>query len=173
MLETCYREGGMLAPFAASTWAAYQLDAKTFLGERQTPDDFKRCRRMFRWARKRYYKDITWVYLIGIYTLYTLYSRSISATDTYTHTHIFSPVAPMPPRCPPDAPPMVLNSVLNICRYPHSILLGILEADMIGCRDRDVNAARELLESLTPHVGPELKGEAYAIGGVCHRRRMS
>ena len=54
MLETCYREGGMLAPFAASTWAAYQLDAKTFLGERQTPDDFKRCRRMFRWARKRY-----------------------------------------------------------------------------------------------------------------------
>ena len=35
---------------------------------------------------------------------------------------------------------------------------------MIGCRDRDVNAARELLESLTPHVGPELKGEAAAIG---------
>eukprot|EP00947_MAST-08B_sp_MAST-8B-sp1_P000601 g601.t1 len=58
MLETCYREGGMLAPFAASTWAAYQLDTKTFLGERQTADDFKRCRRLFRWAARRYPNSI-------------------------------------------------------------------------------------------------------------------
>jgi len=79
MLETCYREGGMLAPFAASTWAAYQLDAKTFLGERQTPDDFMRCRRMFRWARKRYAKT----YYMGlfdwdIHTIHTILTLHFS-----------------------------------------------------------------------------------------------
>ena len=83
---------------------------------------------------------------MGLFLGYTHYAQhSITVTDTHTCL------------------PRWFSTVSNI-RYPHSILFGILEADMIGCRDRDVNAARELLESLTPHVGPELKGEAAAIG---------
>ena len=53
MLNTCWTEDGMLAPWAALVWAAYQLDAKTFLGEIRVPEDFEHCSAIFAWAEER------------------------------------------------------------------------------------------------------------------------
>eukprot|EP00656_Telonema_subtile_P041359 TRINITY_DN4648_c0_g1_i2.p1 TRINITY_DN4648_c0_g1~~TRINITY_DN4648_c0_g1_i2.p1 ORF type:complete len:432 (+),score=122.71 TRINITY_DN4648_c0_g1_i2:130-1425(+) len=58
MLDTCWREDGMLAPWAALVWAAYQLDAKTFLGERRASSDFEQCREIFAWAQDRFPNSI-------------------------------------------------------------------------------------------------------------------
>ena len=54
MMMTCWREGGLLAPWAAISWVHYQVDTKTFLGEAQTPADFARCEEIVAWARTRY-----------------------------------------------------------------------------------------------------------------------
>lgn len=54
MLHKCWKDEGMLSPWAALVWAAYHVDTKTFIGERQTPKDFQECKEIFDWARDRY-----------------------------------------------------------------------------------------------------------------------
>ncbi len=53
MLHTCWVEEGMLSPWATLVWTAYHIDTKTFIGERQTEEDFLECAKLFEWARKR------------------------------------------------------------------------------------------------------------------------
>jgi hypothetical protein len=52
-LSTCYKEQGMLSPWAALVILAYQVDAKTFLGEGHSADDFKACNAIMEWVAER------------------------------------------------------------------------------------------------------------------------
>jgi len=54
MLQECYKEGGILAPWAAVILCAYQIDVKTFLGEPQSEEDFAQCEGIIQWADERY-----------------------------------------------------------------------------------------------------------------------
>eukprot|EP00510_Aplanochytrium_minuta_P001599 CAMPEP_0184020794 /NCGR_PEP_ID=MMETSP0954-20121128/9552_1 /TAXON_ID=627963 /ORGANISM="Aplanochytrium sp, Strain PBS07" /LENGTH=747 /DNA_ID=CAMNT_0026302705 /DNA_START=200 /DNA_END=2440 /DNA_ORIENTATION=+ len=50
MLEDCWREKGVLSPYAALALVVYYVDTKTLIGERQTKEDFESCDEIFRWA---------------------------------------------------------------------------------------------------------------------------
>jgi len=54
MLEECWKEGGLLAPWSALVLCSYHVDVKTFLGETQTAEDFSCCAEIIEWARERY-----------------------------------------------------------------------------------------------------------------------
>jgi hypothetical protein len=53
-LWQCYKERGVLAPWAALIWVSYQIDTKTFLCEKQTEEDFAKCNEIFTWVRSQY-----------------------------------------------------------------------------------------------------------------------
>jgi len=54
MLMACWKEDGMLAPWAALVLAGFHVDIKTFIGERQTEEDFQLAKDIIGWADERY-----------------------------------------------------------------------------------------------------------------------
>jgi hypothetical protein len=62
-LSKCWSEQGMLSPWAALVICAYQVDAKTFLGEVHSAADFRDCNKILEWQAERYPNSIFFIAL--------------------------------------------------------------------------------------------------------------
>ena len=58
MLRKCWKEEGLLAPWAALSIMAYHLDLKTFLSEKLTNGEIDLVQSVMKWANEEYPKSL-------------------------------------------------------------------------------------------------------------------